>query len=50
MSTFLFYAVVVIVGGAAAFLGAIVFFGLLAYFLEAKGYIKNEGPAGESRS
>ena len=45
MSTFLFYAAVVIIGGAA-----IVFFGLLAYFLEAKGFIKNEKPASESRS
>jgi hypothetical protein len=50
MSTFLFYAVAVIIGGGAAFLGVIVFFGLLAYFLEAKGLIKNEGPASGSRS
>lgn len=42
MSTFLFYAAVVIVGGGAAFLGLIVFFGLLAYFLEAKGFIEND--------
>lgn len=50
MSTFLFYAAVVIVAGGAALLSAVVFFGLLAYFLEAKGFIKNEGPAGGSRS
>lgn len=41
MSTFLFYAAVGVIGGAAALLGVIVFFGLLAYFLEAKGFIKN---------
>jgi hypothetical protein len=42
MSTFLFYAAVVIIGGGAALLGLVVGFGLLAYFLEAKGYVKNE--------
>lgn len=50
MTTYLFYAAAIIIGGGALFLGAIVFFGLLAYFLEAKGFIKNEGPAGGSQS
>lgn len=50
MSTFLFYAAVAIIGGGAAFLGAIVFFGLLAYFLEAKGFIKNEIASGAEKS
>jgi hypothetical protein len=31
-----------------AFLGLVIGVGLLAYFLEAKGFIKNEMPAGES--
>jgi hypothetical protein len=48
MTTILFYAAVLMVGALVALVGLVVTVGLLAYFMEAKGFIKNEGPAGGS--
>ncbi|QDV73492.1 hypothetical protein [Botrimarina mediterranea] len=45
MTTIFFYAAATIIGGLFALLGLVVGLGLLAYFLEAKGFIKNEGVA-----
>ena len=50
MSSILFYTAIALIGGMFAFLSLVVGVGLLAYFLEAKGFIKNEMRASESNS